>query len=59
MGQRVFWAVFEGVVAAVLLFAGGLQALQTAALTTALPFCIAIVIMCFALVRGLRQEIED
>ena len=59
VGQRIFWAVLEGVVAAVLLFAGGLKALQTAALTTALPFCIAIVIMCFALMRGLRQEIEN
>lgn len=54
--QRVFWAVFEGVVAAVLLFAGGLKALQTAALTTALPFCIAIILMCVALVKGLKQE---
>ena len=54
--QRVFWAVFEGVVAAVLLFAGGLKALQTAALTTALPFCIAIIFMCIALVIGLKQD---
>ena len=58
VSQRIFWAVFEGIVAAVLLFAGGLKALQTAALTTALPFCLAIILMCVALVRSLRQE-ED
>ncbi|MEE2962233.1 MAG: BCCT family transporter [Myxococcota bacterium] len=54
--QRVFWAVFEGVVAGVLLFAGGLKALQTASLTTALPFCFAIIVMCWALVKGLRED---
>jgi choline/glycine/proline betaine transport protein len=56
VAQRIFWAVFEGVVAAVLLFAGGLKALQTAALTTALPFCIAILLMCVALVLSLRKN---
>jgi len=56
IGQRVFWAVLEGVVAAVLLFAGGLKALQTAAITTALPFAVVIIAMCVALVRGLRND---
>lgn len=56
VAQRVFWAVLEGVIAAVLLFAGGLQALQTAAITTALPFCLVIIVMCVALVRGLRRD---
>lgn len=56
VAQRVYWAVLEGVVAAVLLLAGGLQALQTAAITTALPFCVIIIFMCVALVVGLRAE---
>jgi choline/glycine/proline betaine transport protein len=56
VGQRVYWAVLEGVVAAVLLFVGGLAALQTAAITTALPFCAVIVVMCFSLLRGLRTD---
>jgi choline/glycine/proline betaine transport protein len=56
VAQRVFWALLEGVVAAALLLAGGLAALQTAALTTALPFCLVIVVMCFALARGLRHD---
>jgi choline/glycine/proline betaine transport protein len=56
VGQRIFWAVLEGVVAAVLLLAGGLKALQTAAITTALPFCFVIIIMCVALVRGFQGD---
>jgi choline/glycine/proline betaine transport protein len=55
--QRIFWAVLEGLVAAVLLLAGGLEALQTAAITTALPFCVVIIVMCIALVRGFRGEL--
>ena len=56
VAQRVFWAVLEGLVAAVLLLAGGLKALQTAAITTAFPFCAVIIVMCFSLVRGLQRE---
>lgn len=57
--QRLFWAILEGVVAAVLLVTGGLVALQTAALTTALPFSVVIVLMCVSLVRGLRVELKS
>ncbi len=54
--QRIFWAVAEGVVAGVLLLGGGLQALQTAAITTGLPFAIVLLIMCYSLYKGLSQE---
>ena len=54
--QRVFWAVLEGVVAATLLLGGGLEALQTAAITTALPFCIVLIVACWALARSLRDD---
>lgn len=56
VGQRVFWAVSEGAVAAVLLLAGGLGALQTAAITTGLPFTIVLLLMCLSLHKGLRME---
>jgi choline-glycine betaine transporter len=36
--QRSFWVILEGVVASVLLIAGGLGALQTASIVSALPF---------------------
>jgi choline/glycine/proline betaine transport protein len=53
--QRVFWAVAEGAVAAALLVAGGLTALQTAAITTGLPFAIVLLGMCYALHKGLAE----
>ncbi len=56
--QRVFWAVMEGCVAAALLVAGGLVALQTAAITTGLPFAIVLLGMCYALHKGLAEYRE-
>jgi len=56
IAQRVFWALTEGAVAAILLLTGGLLALQTAAVTTALPFCAVMLLICYCLVRGLRAE---
>lgn len=54
--QRVFWAVLEGVVASVLLVGGGLQALQTMAISTGLPFAVIILIMAVGLWKGLSRE---
>jgi BCCT family betaine/carnitine transporter len=54
--QRVFWCVFEGLVAIALLLGGGLGALQAAAVSTGLPFALVLLIACYALVKGLMQE---
>ena len=54
--QKVFWASLEGAVAAILLVTGGLGALQTAAITTALPFCAVMLLICFSLWKGVRAE---
>lgn len=60
--QRLFWAVTEGAVAAVLLVAsasgGGdaLGALQAASIAAGLPFAVVLVLMAVGLVRGLREE---
>ncbi|MBA4741186.1 MAG: choline BCCT transporter BetT [Azoarcus sp.] len=54
--QRVFWAVVEGIVAAALLVAGGLGALQTATIAAALPFTIIMVLMGVGLLRALRID---
>ncbi|MEJ2155535.1 MAG: BCCT family transporter [Desulfobacteraceae bacterium] len=56
--QRLFWAILEGVVAAVLLLGGGMVALQTAAISTGLPFAIVIFLMCFAVVKGLLDYVK-
>ncbi len=55
--QRVFWAIAEGVVAAVLLLGGGVTALQTAVIATGLPFAIVLLVMCFSLYRSLAGEL--
>ena len=59
--QRVFWAVMEGVVAAVLLIGGGLTTLQTAAVSTGLPFAVVLLLIVYALYQGFTQElyVED
>lgn len=56
--QRIFWAVTEGGVAAVLLWGGGLGALQTAAITTGLPFAFILCLMCYTLYLGLDNEYQ-
>jgi choline/glycine/proline betaine transport protein len=53
---RLFWAVLEGVVAAVLLLVGGLAALQTASITAGLPFALVLLLMCYGLLKGLQDE---
>jgi choline/glycine/proline betaine transport protein len=54
--QRIFWASTEGIVAIILLAAGGLVALQTATIITALPFALIMLIMIYSLVKGLAEE---
>ncbi|MDY7115508.1 BCCT family transporter [Halomonas sp. SSL-5] len=54
--QRIFWALIEGALAIALLLGGGLAALQTAALTTGLPFTIVLLVGCYAIVKGLMSE---
>ena len=54
--QRVFWAIIEGAIAIALLLGGGLKALQSAAVSTGLPFTLVLMVACYALVRGLMSE---
>ncbi|GGI09429.1 BCCT family transporter [Egicoccus halophilus] len=53
---RVFWAVAEGLVGAMLLVAGGLQAMRTFQITTGLPLALLLIGMCVAMTRALRTE---
>ncbi|MEZ5593334.1 MAG: BCCT family transporter [Gammaproteobacteria bacterium] len=54
--QRIFWAVFEGLIAIALLLGGGLSALQAAAVSTGFPFMIILLMACYAILRGLASE---
>lgn len=54
--QRVFWASTEGVVASALLLAGGLSALQTMTIASALPFAIIMMIAALGMWRALVIE---
>ncbi len=54
--QRLFWAIMEGGIAAILLAAGGLGALQAAAIVAGLPFALVIFVMMYALLRGLSRD---
>ncbi|MCE0503735.1 BCCT family transporter [Roseivivax sp. GX 12232] len=54
--QRVFWCLFEGAVAIVLLLGGGLSALQAMVISTGLPFTIVLLLMCWAIIAGLKSE---
>ena len=54
--QRVYWAVLVGVVASILLYAGGLSALQTMTIVSALPFAVILLIAMYGLLKALRID---
>jgi choline/glycine/proline betaine transport protein len=54
--QRIFWAVTEGVVAASLLLAGGLDALQTMTIASAFPMIFMIMIGLYCLLKSLKAD---
>jgi choline/glycine/proline betaine transport protein len=54
--SRILWAGLGGIVAIALLLAGGLAALQTGAILTAIPVAIVMIGMCIATYRAFRFE---
>ena len=57
--QRVIWAVIQGLVAVVLLVGGGsyaLSAIQSGAISMALPFVFVLIAATFSLLRGIYIE---
>jgi len=53
---RIVWGLGIGVVAAVLLLADGLQALQTAAMAAALPVSVVLLLMIAGLLKSLMED---
>ena len=54
--QRVFWCLFEGLVAIALILGGGLVALQAMAVSTGFPFTVVLLVATVAVVKGLMSE---
>ncbi len=54
--QRLYWSIGVGVVAAILTFAGGLNALQTMTIVSALPFAIVLLLSIYGLIKALKVE---
>ncbi|ASF12361.1 putative glycine betaine transporter [Nocardia brasiliensis NBRC 14402] len=52
----VTWGILMAGVAAVLLVAGGLGALQTATILVALPFVLVMLALCWSLLKELRED---
>ena len=53
---RIVWGLGEGFVAAVLLLAGGLKALQTASIAAALPVSVIMLLMAYGIVKSLHED---
>ncbi len=56
--QRVFWALMEGAVAAVLLIGGGLLALQSAAVASGLLFACVLLVAIYSMKQGFDNELR-
>jgi choline/glycine/proline betaine transport protein len=55
--QKAFWGVMLAALAMLLLRTGGLQAMQTMTLITALPFGLVMLLLCFCLIVAMRADI--
>lgn len=53
---KIVWGVLMSAIAAALLYSGGLDALQTASLVSALPFTAILLLLLLALAKLLRKE---
>ena len=54
--QRIFWATTEGAVAGVLLVGGGIVPMRSFQLITGLPLAVVLLLICYAIVRSLRED---
>jgi choline/glycine/proline betaine transport protein len=57
--QRIFWCALEGFVAIVLLMTGGLAALQSATIASALPFVFVMMALLVGLFKGMRADMAQ
>ncbi|WP_067726687.1 BCCT family transporter [Oceanobacillus damuensis] len=55
-GVKIIMGVAQSAVALILLYVGGLTALQNTIIAAALPFSFVVILMMFSLVKALQQE---
>ena len=55
--QRLFWTFLMALLAIVLLLVGGLGALQSATMMSALPFTFIMLFICWGLIKALRLDV--
>ncbi|QFT87432.1 Glycine betaine transporter OpuD [Bacillus sp. THAF10] len=53
---KFIWGVVQSATAAILLWTGGLQALQTASIIAAFPFAIIMILMVLSLMKSFKKE---
>ncbi|HET7615955.1 MAG TPA: BCCT family transporter [Bacillales bacterium] len=53
---KIVWGVIQSASAAVLLWSGGLQGLQTASIVAAFPFTFILILMMFSLYKAFKNE---
>lgn len=56
LSGKIVWGILITAVAVVLIIAGGLNALQTASLVSALPFTLILLLMLIAFIKMLKKE---
>ncbi|MCR5394973.1 MAG: BCCT family transporter, partial [Bacteroidales bacterium] len=54
--QKAFWGSLLAIIALVMLYAGGIQSLQTMTLVAALPFGLIMLLLCLCLFQALRTD---
>ncbi|GGB59091.1 BCCT family transporter [Virgibacillus dakarensis] len=53
---KLVWGLIQSGAAAILLWQGGLQALQTASIIVAFPFAIIMILVVFSLIKSFKEE---
>lgn len=54
--RKFVWGILQSSVAAILLASGGLDALRKMAISSALPFTLIMLLLCYSLLKALRYE---
>jgi glycine betaine transporter len=57
--KKIIWGLLQSALAAILLLAGGLQALQTGSIVAAFPFAFIMIFSMVALIKALKNDKEN